>query len=69
MLNEEREITFRVPAKLFELFEEGSKGAGFDDPNDFFLFILREIFNEEAEEMEKAEKDFLEQRLRDLGYM
>ena len=64
-----KEIKLLVPAEMQARLQEIAQKAGYEDLNDFFLFILQELSPGEVEEMDRKEKDLIEQRLRDLGYM
>jgi hypothetical protein len=41
----------------------------FDNVESFLEFVLRELIQDDAESLDKAEQALLEQRLRDLGYV
>jgi hypothetical protein len=44
-------------------------GARFEGVEPFLEFVLRELLNDKAEALDKAEQAALEKRLRDLGYL
>jgi hypothetical protein len=65
--------TVLLPAKLYKYVEERSKLAGFDSVNDYVIFVLGEIINENDEGepviMSKAEEEEIKKRLKELGYL
>jgi hypothetical protein len=61
-----REI--RLPADLCSLAEK-KYGERFATLEDLFVFILRSLVNEQAQEMDEAEARMIEERLRQLGYL
>lgn len=44
-------------------------GKSFGDVQEFLIFLLRELVNEQAASMDEAEQRLVEQRLRELGYL
>lgn len=44
-------------------------GRQFQNVESLLEFVLREILRDDAEKLDQREKELLEQRLRDLGYM
>jgi Arc/MetJ-type ribon-helix-helix transcriptional regulator len=63
-----KKVTISIPIELKEKideFREASKPE-FEDMEDFILFLLSEFLNDEDE---PEEDDFLEKRLRALGYI
>jgi hypothetical protein len=64
-----KEIKLLIPAALHARIQEIAQKSGYENLNDFFLFIMQELFPVEAEEMDRKEQELIEQRLRDLGYM
>ena len=64
-----KEIKLLLPAAMHARLQEIAQKAGYEDVNDFLLFILRELFPVNVEEMDRKEQELIEQRLRDLGYL
>jgi hypothetical protein len=44
-------------------------GARFQGLESLLEFVLREIVQDDAETLDRAEQELIEKRLRDLGYM
>jgi hypothetical protein len=44
-------------------------GQSFGGLQEFLIFVLRELVNEQAGSMDEAEQRLVEQRLRELGYL
>ncbi len=44
-------------------------GSHFSGVEEFIEFLLREILQDDAHALDKAEKSVIEKRLRDLGYL
>ena len=66
---DKKEITLLMPASLSRRLEEAGIKAGFSSRADFLTFVLQQIFPEEVEEKDLKEKQLIESKLRDLGYM
>jgi hypothetical protein len=66
---DKEKITFWVPASLSRRLEVAWIKAGFPSRADFLTFVLHQIFPEEVEEKDLREKELIESKLRDLGYM
>jgi hypothetical protein len=65
----EIKLTLTIPSAMHDRLQKIGKQAGYENINDFLLFILQELFPIEVEEMDRIEQNLIEQRLRDLGYM
>jgi hypothetical protein len=65
--------TIFLPAELYKRLEDRAKVTGFDSVNDYVIFVLGEIINENDEgepvTMSKAEEEEIKKRLRELGYL
>lgn len=57
-----------LPENLCAAAEE-KFGQTFGGVQEFLIFVLREMLNEQAGSMDEAEERLVEQRLRDLGYL
>lgn len=44
-------------------------GKSFGGLQEFLIFLLREMLNDQAGSMDEAEQRLVEQRLRELGYL
>jgi hypothetical protein len=66
---DKEKISILIPASLFKRLEIARINAGFPSSADFIIFVLQQIFPEEVEEYDLKEKDLIESKLRDLGYM
>jgi hypothetical protein len=69
MRDKEIRLTLTISSAMHDRLQEIGKKAGHQDVNDFLLFILRELFPLNLEEMDRKEQEIIEQRLRDLGYL
>jgi hypothetical protein len=62
-----------LPAKLYSRLEERARLSGFDSTNEYVIFVLEEITNEEEKAehvtISKAEEEKIRKRLRELGYL
>ena len=62
-----------LPAKLYNRLEERARLSGFDSTNEYVIFVLEEITNEEEKAehvtLSKAEEEKIRKRLRELGYL
>jgi tetrahydromethanopterin S-methyltransferase subunit G len=65
--------TILLPAKLYNRIEERAKLSGFDSVNEYVIFVLGEVMNEDEETehvtMSKAEEEEIKKRLKELGYL
>jgi hypothetical protein len=66
---DKKKITILVPASMSKRLDAARLRAGFPNIADFITFVLNQIFPEEVEEKNLKEKDLIEKKLRDLGYM
>jgi hypothetical protein len=57
-----------LPESLCAAAEE-KFGHSFGGLQEFLIFLLREMMNEQAGRMDEAEQRMVEQRLRELGYL
>jgi hypothetical protein len=57
-----------VPEDLCAAAEE-KFGQSFGGLQEFIVFLLRELVNDQAGSMDEAEQRLVEQRLRELGYL
>jgi hypothetical protein len=62
-------LTLTIPSAIHDRLQKIVQQAGYENINDFLLFILQELFPVKVEEMDRIEQNLIEQRLRDLGYM
>jgi hypothetical protein len=62
-----------LPAKLYNRLEERARLSDFDSTNEYVIFVLEEITNEEEKAehvtISKAEDEKIRKRLRELGYL
>jgi len=62
-----------LPAKLYNRLEERARLSGFDSTNEYVIFVVEEILNEEEKAehvtISKAEEEKIRKRLRELGYL
>jgi hypothetical protein len=66
-MNNWREL--RLPSELCAAAEERIKGTSFRTLEDFLTFVLRELTSRRGAQAEERERRFVEERLRDLGYL
>jgi len=66
---DKEKITILVPASMSRRLELARASAGFPNIADFITFVLNQIFPEKVEEEDLKEKDLIEKKLRNLGYM
>jgi Arc/MetJ-type ribon-helix-helix transcriptional regulator len=59
----------RLPAELCEKIEEQIRGSQFATLEEFVTFLLREVTSRNSSRLDEQERQTIEQRLRDLGYM
>jgi hypothetical protein len=57
-----------LPENLCAAAEE-KFGQSFGGLQEFLVFVLRELVNDQAGSMDEAEQRLVEQRLRELGYL
>ena len=72
ILDEEVHIEIKLPRKLYEEVLKNAKEAGFNDFNEFLIFILEQLASEEetgGEVFSKEEEEKVKERLRALGYI
>jgi len=72
ILDEEIHIEIKLPRKLYEEALKKAKEAGFNDFNEFLIFILEQLTSEEetgGEVFSKEEEEKVKERLRALGYI
>lgn len=62
-------VILLIPRNLQDHLQSASKRAGYESVDEFIIFILRNIFNEEVQEIDLNEKKLIEAKLRDLGYI
>ncbi len=60
--------TIRLPVNVCEEAEK-HWGSRFGRIEDLLIFVLKELNRDEAEQLDQAEEQAIEQRLRDLGYL
>jgi hypothetical protein len=60
--------TVHLPAKLCA-DAEARWGARFGSIDELLMFLLEELNHTEGEQLDQAEEQAVEQRLRDLGYI
>jgi hypothetical protein len=62
-----------LPTKLYNRLEERARLSGFDSTNEYVIFVLEEITNEEEKAehvaISKAEDESIRRGLRELGYL
>jgi hypothetical protein len=66
MSGQMREV--RLPADLCQAAEQ-RYGSRFGSLEEILAFVLQEITRDEAAQMDRAEQQIIEQRLKDLGYI
>jgi hypothetical protein len=59
----------RLPAQLCESAEQLLKGTNFPTLEELLAFVLRELTAHSSAKFEEQERQMIEQRLRDLGYL
>lgn len=60
--------TLDLPAELCAAAEK-KFGGSFASVEELLAFVLRELLRDEAAQLDEAELQFVEQRLRELGYL
>ena len=66
-MNSWREL--RLPSELCEKVEEQIRGSQFATLEEFLTFVLRELASRNSSALDEQERQMIERRLRDLGYM
>jgi Arc/MetJ-type ribon-helix-helix transcriptional regulator len=59
----------RLPEELCQKIEEQIQGSQFATLEEFLTFLLREVASRNSSKLDEQERQTIEQRLRDLGYM
>lgn len=59
----------RLPSELCERVEAQIRGSQFVTLEEFLTFVLREVAARDSSRLDEQERQAIEQRLRDLGYM
>ena len=59
----------RLPSELCEKIEKQIQGSRFTTLEEFLTFVLREVASRDSSRLDERERQAVEQRLRDLGYM
>ena len=62
-------VTIELPRDLCEAVEKKYIGERFKDMNALIEYLLEQIIDDEALRMDEDERELLEQRMRDLGYI
>ena len=65
--NSHRDI--RLPAHLYDAAERLIKGTRFQTVDEFLVFVLKELTSRDSTKFEEHEREVIEARLRDLGYL
>ena len=66
-MNSWREL--RLSEELCKKIEEQIQGSQFATLEEFLTFLLREVAARDSSQLDEQERQTIEQRLRDLGYM
>jgi len=72
MAEEKVKLTIEIPRKLHSEIIEKAKEAGFDDINEFILFVLEQLVSTEITTesvFTEEEEEKVKERLRALGYI
>ena len=72
MTEEKVKLIIEIPKKLHGEIIEKAKEAGFDDTNEFILFVLEQLVTEETTTesvFTEEEEEKVKERLRALGYI
>ncbi|HUM04666.1 MAG TPA: hypothetical protein VLT90_04340 [Terriglobales bacterium] len=64
-----RTETVQLPAELCQAARDLIKETKFATLEEFLAFVLRDLTARDSSPMEERERQLLEQRLRDLGYL
>jgi len=71
-VNNEIHIEIKLPRKLYENSIKKAEEAGFNNFNEFLIFILEQLTSEEEvsdKVFSKEEEEIVKERLRALGYI
>lgn len=68
---DEVHVEIRLPRKLYEEALKRAKEAGFNDFNEFIVFVLEQLITieEKGEVFSKEDEEKVKERLRALGYL
>ncbi len=66
-MNSWREL--RLPEDLCNKIEKQIQGSQFANLEEFLTFVLQEIASRNSSQLDAQERQAIEKRLRDLGYM
>lgn len=68
---DEVHVEIRLPRKLYEEALKRAKEAGFNDFNEFIVFVLEQLITieEKSEVFSKEDEEKVKERLRALGYL
>ena len=73
MTKELQNKTVSLPAELYRMIEERVKATGFGSVEEYIIFILKEVLEEEGGvedgAFSKEEEEEVKKRLKALGYM
>jgi len=72
MVSEKVKVEIEIPKNLYYTVIEKAKEAGFSNLNEFFIFILEQLFESEETSEEvftPEEEEAVKERLRSLGYI
>ncbi|HZQ08226.1 MAG TPA: hypothetical protein VFD70_16700 [Anaerolineae bacterium] len=62
-------VIVRLPAELCERVQKKFAGIGFESLDALLEFVLRELAQDDAMQMDRDEERIIEERLKDLGYV
>jgi len=60
--------TVQLPADLCSLVEK-RYGSAFGSLEELLIFVLKDLANDDAVKADQAERQIIEERLKDLGYL
>jgi hypothetical protein len=60
--------TLQLPSELCAAIEK-KYGSTFGSLEELLIFVLKDLANEEASNADQSERQMVEDRLRDLGYL
>ncbi len=66
---EKKLLTISLSASLYEDLQEAMKRAGSGDASEFISGVLRQHFDQAAENLDSEETKILKARLKGLGYI
>lgn len=68
---DEVHVEIKLPRKLYEEALKRAKEAGFNDFNEFIVFVLEQLITieEKGEVFSKEDEEKVKERLRALGYL